>query len=91
MMICTGLLVFSKAMGLSGSAQDFVFDCLYAGGIAFFVSASSHFFLDIMYGIFGLMQVKVAGLLAWLGLSILSLLPLAAILAAMRLALGFQA
>ena len=91
MCLCLAGLTLSKALRLDMAATGMLFQSLYAGALGFFISASARFSLDIMYGIFGLLQVKITELLAWLALSIFSLVPVAAMYAFLRLAAGFQA
>lgn len=91
MTLCLALLASTKALKLDEAVSRVVFECLYGGALGFFVSTVARFCLDIMYGLFGLLQVKILRLLAWFALSIFSLLPLAAIYAFLRLAAGFQA
>lgn len=91
MLLCLVLLVFSKTLRLEPSATILIFDCLRFGAVGMFATTVARLILDIMYGIFGLLQAKVASLLRWLAFSLLSLIPLALIFAFMRLAEGFRA
>jgi hypothetical protein len=91
MILCVAVMASAGALKIGQRGYRIVFDCLFYGGLGFFLTTSARFCLDIMYGIFGLMQVKITELLAWLALSIFSLLPIAAIYAFLRLAAGFQA
>ena len=91
MVLCLMLLAFSKALRFDQSMSQIIFRCLYTGAIVFFLSATSRLFLDIMYGILGLLQVKVSSLLSWFTLSILSLVSIVSVFAALRLAAGFKA
>jgi len=91
MILCVAIMASSRALRLDEKVNRIVFECLFYGGLGFFVTTSARFCLDIMYGIFGLLQVKILMLLAWFALSIVSLLPLAAIYAFLRLAAGFKA
>lgn len=91
MILCVAIMASSKALRLDQKVNQVIFDCLFYGGLGFFVTTSARFCLDIMYGILGLLQVKITELLAWLALSIFSLLPIAAMYAFLRLAAGFRA
>lgn len=91
MALSLALLAANKALRLDQAASRLIFQCLYMSAFGFSLSAATHLFLDIMYGILGLLQVKVGGLVVWLALSLLSLVPMVAIFAFMRLASGFQA
>jgi len=91
MILCIAIMASSKALRLDQKVSHVIFECLFYGGLGFFVTTSARFCLDIMYGIFGLLQVKITELLAWLALSIFSLLPIAAMYAFLRLAAGFRA
>lgn len=91
MILCVALMASSRALRLDQKVNHVIFECLFYGGLGFFVTSSARFCLDIMYGIFGLLQVKITELLAWLALSIFSLVPVAAMYAFLRLAAGFQA
>ena len=91
MLLCLVLLVFSNTLRLKPSATLLIFDCLRFGAVGLFAATVARLILDIMYGIFGLLQAKVAGLLRWFAFSLLSLVPLALIFAYMRLAEGFRA
>lgn len=84
------MLTASKALGLQEKSRAIFFTCMYFGSIGFFVTTVAHLLLDIMYGIFGLLQVKVLRLLGWMFLIIISLFPLAGIFAASHLAEGLQ-
>lgn len=91
MALCLALLAATNSLRLGQAASDLIFRILYLSAIGFTVSAAARFFLDIMYGILGLLQVKVVRLMGWLALALLSYAPLGAIFAFMRLASGFQA
>ena len=91
MILCVAIMASSKALRLDQKVNHVIFECLFYGGLGFFVTTSARFCLDIMYGIFGLLQVKITELIAWLALSIFSLLPIAAMYAFLRLAAGFRA
>ncbi|PKL06395.1 MAG: hypothetical protein CVV53_04535 [Spirochaetae bacterium HGW-Spirochaetae-9] len=91
MVLCLILLVFSQALRLESPFAVLIFDGLRYGAVGLFAAAVARFFLDIMYGIFGLLQAKVASPLRWFAFSLLSLIPLALIFAFMRLAEGFRA
>lgn len=91
MLLCLIVLVFSQALQLESPFTALIFDCLRFGAVGLFAATVARFFLDIMYGIFGLLQAKVASPLRWLAFSLLSLIPLALIFAFMRLAEGFRA
>ncbi|MFA5851818.1 MAG: hypothetical protein WC820_03915 [Spirochaetales bacterium] len=91
MALSLALLAANNVLRLDQASSRLIFQCLCVSAFGFSLSSAAHFFLDIMYGILGLLQVKVAGLIAWLALSFISLAPLAAIFAFMRLASGFQA
>ena len=91
MLLCLAMLVFSNAMRLESRFTNLTFDGLRFGAVGLFAATVARFVLDIMYGIFGLLQAKVASLLRWLAFSLLSLIPLALIFAFMRLAEGFRA
>lgn len=91
MLLCLTILFFSKALRLESRFTTLIFDCLRFGAVGLFVTTVARLTLDIMYGIFGLLQAKVTSLLRWLAFSLLSLVPLALIFAFMRLAEGFRA
>lgn len=90
MCLCLAGLTLSKALRLDMVATGMLFQSLYAGALGFFLSASAHFSLDIMYGILGLAQVRISAILAWVALSAASLIPMALIFALQRLAFGFR-
>jgi len=90
MCLCLAGLTLSKALRLDMAATGMLFQSLYAGALGFFISASARFSLDIMYGILGLAQVRIAAILAWVALAAASLISLALIFALQRLASGFQ-
>ena len=83
-------LAASKALGLQETSRSAFFACMYFGVVGFFVASAAHLSLDIMYGIFGLLRVRILPLLGWISLTALSLVPLAGIFAASRLASGMQ-
>lgn len=91
MLLCLILLVFAQTLQLESPFSALIFDGLHFGAVGLFTAAAARFFLDIMYGIFGLLQAKVASPLRWFVFSLLSLIPLALIFAFMRLAEGFRA
>jgi hypothetical protein len=91
MILCLVAIAASKSLYLNKQVSRVLLESLYAGALGLFISAASKFCLDIMYGILGLLQAKVSRLFSWFVISILSLLPIAAIFAIMRLASGFQA
>ena len=91
MLLSLALLAANKALRLDQASNRLIFQCLYLSAIGFSLSASAHFFLDIMYGILGLLQVKASRYIAWLVLSCVSFAPMGALFAFMRLASGFQA
>ena len=90
MALSLALLAANKALRLDQASSRLVFQCLYISAIGFSLSATARFFLDIMYGILGLLQVKASRCIAWLALSFASFAPMGAIFAFMRLATGFQ-
>lgn len=92
LLLCVGLVLMgvAKALQLPPSVTGVLFDGIYLGALGLMVSALAHFFLDIMYAIFGLLQVKLFPLLGWLLLSVLSLVPLSGIFAIAKLAEGFR-
>jgi hypothetical protein len=91
MALSLALLAANKALRLDQASSRLVFQCLYISAIGFSLSATAHFFLDIMYGILGLLQVKASRCIAWLALSFVSFAPMGVIFAFMRVASGFQA
>lgn len=91
MALSLALLAANKALRLDQASNRLIFQCLYLSSIGFSLSASARFFLDIMYGILGLLQVKAFRCVGWLALSFISFAPMGAIFAFMRVASGFQA
>lgn len=87
------LVFFALAPGLSlgQAARRLLFQCLYISALGFFLSTVARLGLDIMYSLFGLLQVNLSRLALWLFLSVFSLLPLGLIFAVLRLSRGFQA
>ena len=83
-------LASSKVLGLRETSRAAFYSCMYIGAVGFFIAALSHLLLDIMYGIFGLLRVRILPLFGWIFLVVLSLIPLAGIFAALRLAAGLQ-
>lgn len=83
-------LAASKVLGLQETSRGVFYTCMYSGAIGFFVATVAHLLLDILYGIFGLLRIKIFPLLGWIFLIALSLVPLTAIFAASRLAAGLQ-
>jgi len=84
------MLIFAKVLGLREASRSMFYICMYSGAIGFFVATVAHLLLDIMYGVLGLLHVRFIRLLGWAFLITLSLLSLAGIFAASRLAEGLQ-
>ena len=81
-------LASSKVLGLGETSRAAFYSCMYWGAVGFFTAVLSRLLLDIMYGILGLLRVRLLPFFGWVFLLVLSLVPLAGIFAASRLAAG---
>ncbi len=85
-----GALASSRILGLRETSRAAFYSCMYMGAVGFFIAALSRLLLDVLYGILGLLRLRILPLFGWIFLVVLSLIPLAGIFAASRLAAGLQ-
>ena len=85
-----GALASSRVLGLRETSRAAFYSCMYMGAVGFFIAALSRLLLDIMCSIFGFLRLRILPLFGWIFLVVLSLIPLAAIFAASKLAAGLQ-